>query len=500
MSKKRQVMDRYRIRHLIILLALLACGFLLRPRATDRAGRSINIDLGEIDPYIQEQVEKFHIPGLAVTVVRGGEVIFEKGYGEASPGRAMTVDTLLYIGSVTKSFTALAVMKLIEEGKLSLDAPVQDYLPWFRVADEQVSARITVRHLLNHTSGLSERGDPHGGDRPASLLEQALLLRGARPTAEPGRQFQYYNQNYRLLGLLVEEVSGLPFAEYLRLNIFDPLGMEHTYCDPADAAGLAQGYSQAFGFPVAMAQPFQPAALPSGYVISSAGDMAHFMIAMLSETRFGDEQIVNKETLAAMFTPPAGIGSDYGMGWLAGVDEGIGRFYFMSGALETFHAEVLLVPGEDLGVAFLANQGGLIPIYLGFPYIIRFGIIKMLGGSNPVQSPFTLVILLMRVMLVVYFGVEIYCFWKLPCWGRNLAALRPLHKYAVLSLIIMAPISMVIGLPATGRMLGGGKSGWAVLYSLQPDLTAWLLAVLFLFLVKGVVLTWLAEKKKDRIA
>ncbi len=104
-------------------------------------------------------------------------------------------------------------MQLVEQGKLELDAPVQKYLPWFQVADDSASAKITVRQLLNHTSGLSEEGDPNASAYTTSLEEQARLLKHAHLTAPVGTQYQYFNQNYRVLGLLIEQASGQSYGD-----------------------------------------------------------------------------------------------------------------------------------------------------------------------------------------------------------------------------------------------------------------------------------------------
>ena len=115
-------------------------------------------DFATIDAYITEQTNDLGIPGMALGIVQGDQVVHMQGFGVAdSSGRAVTPQTPFYIGSVTKSFTALAVMQLVEEGKIDLDAPVQTYLPWFELADKEASTKITVRNLLNQTSGISNK-------------------------------------------------------------------------------------------------------------------------------------------------------------------------------------------------------------------------------------------------------------------------------------------------------------------------------------------------------
>jgi CubicO group peptidase (beta-lactamase class C family) len=116
------------------------------------------VDAAAIDSFVEGYLSRNSIPGASLVVTRGTELVLARGYGIAGPGRPMTADTPMVIGSQSKSFTALAVMQLVEAGKLGLDAPVSRYIPWFQVADAEASSLITIRSLLNHTSGLSESG------------------------------------------------------------------------------------------------------------------------------------------------------------------------------------------------------------------------------------------------------------------------------------------------------------------------------------------------------
>ena len=135
------------------VLALIHRAF-AKPASTKPVANSASYDA--IDDYIDGQMRRLHIPGASLAIVEGDKIVYLRGFGRARPGgETPTPQTPFFIGSLTKSFTALAIMQLVEAGKVELDTPVQRYLPWFRVADPRASAQITVRHLLNHTSGLS---------------------------------------------------------------------------------------------------------------------------------------------------------------------------------------------------------------------------------------------------------------------------------------------------------------------------------------------------------
>ena len=208
-------------------------------------------DFDAIDAYIEGEVEADRVPGLALAIVRGDEVVHLRSFGTAGPDRRpVTPRTSFILGSMSKSFTAL-------EGKVELDAPVQRYLPWFRVASPEASARITVRHLLNQTSGLPENASrARGAD---STLEAYVRAVGDVELAHPpGAAYEYSSPNYQVLGLIVQEVSGQRFGEYVQHNIFDPLGMDNSFVSQTEAqqANMASGHRYSLGWPVAADLPY----------------------------------------------------------------------------------------------------------------------------------------------------------------------------------------------------------------------------------------------------
>src|SRR5262249_42161646 len=155
------------------------------------------------------------------------------------------------IGSVTKSFTAMAVMQLVEKRQIVLDTPVQQYLPWFRLADGAASSLVTVRELLNQTSGIGTwpRDDIRACKPTTTPEDEVRSLAKVRPTALPGRTYQYSNANYVTLGVLVEAVSGQPYADYVQQHILAPLDMTDTFLSGEQALqhGVAVGHGAVAG-------------------------------------------------------------------------------------------------------------------------------------------------------------------------------------------------------------------------------------------------------------
>jgi CubicO group peptidase (beta-lactamase class C family) len=459
---------------------------LLNPSFSGLAKGSERLDLQAIDSFLQAQVKANRIPGLAVAIVQGDEIIFARGYGEAAPSEPVTPQTQFHIGSVTKGFTALAVMQLVEQGKLELDAPVQKYLPWFKVADPEASRQITIRHLLNHTSGLGEAGDPNVSAYTTTLEEQARLLADVRPTAPVGSQFQYYNQNYRLLGLLIEQVSGQSYSDYLRSNVFEPLGMTRTITDPAEALNLAQGYSRAFGFPLPQSQVCIPGALPSGYVISTAEDMARYLLAQLHNRQVDGKQMLDPESLAAMRTPPEEIGSEYGMGWIV-VENGNTLVY--GGALEYFQSFVAVGLKEEVGFVTLYNQNSLENM-LFENNAIRDGLLAFLNGETPQRTSYGWIGWVLLTLAALDLGNHLRLFWMSPRWVQKTSSQNRIWLWIKVLVGILIPAAVLFGLPWLVHTMKGGVPNWEEPFRLMPDLIAWLLFGLSLNLIRSLIHAW----------
>lgn len=326
----------------------------LAQESTPAAGR---IEFPAIDRYITAQMKKHGLKGVSLAITQGEEIVYLKGYGTSGGGRPMTAQTPMYIGSHSKSLTGTAIAQLAEQGKIELNAPVQAYLPWFRVADTEASQKLTVNHLLHHTSGLSEAGFTTMIPKDASREEAVRALASARLTAPVGTKFQYFNMGYAVLAAILEAVSGQSYEAYMQEHIFTPLDMARTTTDPLAARenGLSQGYSRFFGFTIPRSQPHLGYQLSAGYIISTAEDLAHYAIAMNNDGTYEGTELLSREWVKRLNTPVQG----YGMGWF--IEPG---HIFHGGANETFKTYVDLYPGEDLGIVLLINQGYMIDHYI----------------------------------------------------------------------------------------------------------------------------------------
>src|SRR5258708_30280250 len=182
----------------------------------------------QIDAYITNLMQMYQIPGTAIALVKDGRIIYTKGYGvrNVETGQPVTENTLFAIGSISKSFTALAISQLVDAGKIDLDHTVASYLPGFALSDSTATQTLTVRELLSQTSGLPRVDDMWLPGAPASRRQIVQDLARVKLTAQPGVLFQYSNQNHVLLGYLREQIVGQPWASHVQQHSLTPLRMD----------------------------------------------------------------------------------------------------------------------------------------------------------------------------------------------------------------------------------------------------------------------------------
>jgi CubicO group peptidase (beta-lactamase class C family) len=393
-----------RRRSIIIAVALsalvLGAAYLVSKPGSDAPaanGADAGPNFAEIETFVQDEMAEQRIPGLALGIVEGDRIRYMRGFGTADDsGREVTPQTPFIIGSVSKSFTALAVMQLVEANKVELAAPVQRYLPWFRVADEKASAEITVRHLLNQTSGLSTKtgrtfqGD---GDTSDTALEQAVRkLKSATLTAPVGSKHQYSTINYSVLGLIVQTVAGQSYERYVQTRILDPLQMRNSYTSDAAAKqkGLATGHNYWFGRPRAADLPYNRGLVPAGYLISSAEDMTHYVIAQLNFGRYHGTPVLSSDGIDELHRPAVQTPAEdtsYGMGWFVGPLNDIPTIHHQ-GETFNFHANVVLVKQSRRGAVVLMNAENSLDLFTnGRIGTIAAGVTSLLEGQEPASPP-----------------------------------------------------------------------------------------------------------------
>jgi CubicO group peptidase (beta-lactamase class C family) len=378
----------------IRFLAALACGLASAMLWSAGAAADGGPDLAAIDRYVGSEMEVQRIPGLVLGIVHGDRVVHVQGFGQMEKsGPAVTSQTPFLIGSVTKSFTALAIMQLSEAGRVQLDAPVQRYLPWWRVADPDASTQVTVRHLLYQVSGLSKAtGNAYAtskGTHDSALEDRVRALRDAELTQPVGTTWQYSNANYWTLGMIVQAVSGQSYEAYIQQHIFDPLQMRNSYTSRVDAEqhGLPTEHRYWYGFPVAADLPFDRGGLGAGGLSSSALDMARYLGIYLNHGRSGATALASSAGAAELQRPgvPTGVdGVFYAMGWVVSQLHGVATVSH-DGSDFGSHANVVLVPDRGWGVVVMENGENSPDEFFGSHRmtLIANGVTDMLIGQRP---------------------------------------------------------------------------------------------------------------------
>ncbi|MEO7998185.1 MAG: serine hydrolase domain-containing protein [Gemmatimonadaceae bacterium] len=323
----------------------------------------IRSDIPAIEQYIAQQMQRNRIPGVAIAIVSNDSVIYARGFGTDGLGAPVTEHTGFVLGSMSKSITALAVMQLVEQHLVQLDAPVQQYLPWFRVADATASAQITVRQLLHHTSGIPTNA-PRATGASRTLTDQVRALARVSLHNAPGTVHEYASPNYLVLGAMVEAVTQRSFASYVQARIFTPLAMRDSHAElagalePASPGRLSSGHVYVLGFPVARTLRYEADRLPTAALISSAADLGRFLVAQLSSD---SSEVLRASGFAQMHTGGApSAGFSYAFGWRDGTIAGEHAVHH-GGIVPNFRGKMVMLPERRLGVVVLTNVSSAIP-------------------------------------------------------------------------------------------------------------------------------------------
>jgi CubicO group peptidase (beta-lactamase class C family) len=427
-----------------------------------------------IDEYVVKLFDRSRLPGVAVGIVRASGRAYFRGLGEARRGVPVGEDTLFVLGSTSKGFTALATLQLVDSGKVDLDAPVRRYLPDF-LRGSLSAAQITVRSLLNQTSGLSEAaGDQPvwsvGKTGPNAIREWVEDLRPASLDRAVGR-FEYSNANYVVLGALIETVSGQTYADYMREHVFLPLQMTDSHASMTDVGAnrLALGHKKILGITYEADWPYPPAFVPAGFVITSARDVEKYLAAQLPGSPTAAELHLSAASLAlwhegvAAMDPKAS--KRYAMGWITGSFNGV-SVVAHPGDTDVFSSEFVLAPGENWGVFVLAD--GCAWLSSQYLHEMASGIVSKLVGRTPRDDA-----VVHRIVLAIYLAVmaapllQLFALWK----SRNRAGswLRrcwpaALHVIAAVVLILIFP-RLLFGMPFSELLWAFPDMGYAAISS-----------------------------------
>ncbi|WP_017593030.1 serine hydrolase domain-containing protein [Nocardiopsis potens] len=449
--------------------ALLAAATVLPGAPAASAADEAKALPSAIDALVQEYRDAAGVPGVAVAVTRGAETVHAAGYGTTPVGDPVTADTPMAMASVSKSFTAAAVLQLVEAGEVDLDEPVRTYLPEFEMADPRAE-RITVLQLLDQTSGMSDTTFPaFTREQPEDLREAVASMRTGRLAADPGERHEYHNPNTQVAARLVEAVAGRPFAEQLRAGVFEPLGMENstTIDTDRDLPPSAHGHLKAFGAPVAAPEP-RAFGNGSGGVISTADDMAAWLIAQNNGGKgAGGARIASAESIERMHTPSPNSGS-YALGWSVGETPSGAPVIAHGGDLFTSTAYQALLPESGHGVAVMANTG----MAYGDAQAIADALITLIEEEEAPAPPSQAALVWTDVLLTALAAGAAAAAWfgarRAPRWAR-LRAGRPLGAALRLLPLALPPLLFAEIHRVVGFLFRGRDVAWIQVSYLYPS-------------------------------
>lgn len=471
------------------LLGLLVafCGW-ATPLAAAAQPAALNATLRErIDAYVESERQASGIPGMALAIVQVGEPTHVRGFGHDGRGQAVGSDTPFPIGSLTKSFTALLVRQAIDAGQLDADAPVQRYLPWFRVADEEASKRITLRHLLNQTSGFSRAAGiaPLLQGSQANIEELARSLVGVSLNRPVGERFEYSNLNYVLLASVLQAATGRSWHELIQERVLRPLAMTHSHVDhnAAQRDGMTDVHQFIFALPIKRQTPWLPAFQPTGGLVASANDMARYLQMLVVGGQAPSGRVVSEVGVAQLLAPASPPAHStllsthfdfrYGEGWFVGPFGAATDARWHLGSLTTFAAWMVLLPETKQAVAVLINANSELPIGEINAVMSRLpiGVVNLLRGQAPPRGTS------LRAATAKFAGLTMLALAAitLMAWW----AARARHAWGRVALALIG-VGLVIAPLAAGL-------GPSFLWAFAPELTVVLaVAVLLLCLPLAV--------------
>jgi CubicO group peptidase (beta-lactamase class C family) len=360
------------------------------------------LGLGDFDDFVNQALKDWKVPGVAVAVVRGDQIILLKGYGyrDLEKRLPVTPTTLFGIGSITKSFTVSTLGMEVDEGKVDWDKPVRDYLPTFKMYDPMLTEQLTIRDLITHHSGLPR----HDMVWYSSDFSREDIIRRLQylETSKPLRStFQYNNMMFMTAGYIAGLLNGKSWEETVRERILAPLGMNGTNFslkDSQNSSDFALGYRKSDDvkevverMPFDAQCPDRCAIGPAGEINSTAADMSRYVLFHLNKGRLEGKALLSENNAVQMQTPqmviqgapdfPEESEVSYGMGLMVSQYRGHKRVEH-GGNLDGFSAELAFLPNDGIGVVVLTNLDGT-----ALPSAIAYNVFDRLLGLD--QAPWS---------------------------------------------------------------------------------------------------------------
>lgn len=375
----------------ILICLILIPLYLFQPVSQISAKEAEQDIKSTIDKYVEKFLEEQRIPGASIAIVHKNDIYYSKSWGVTGESEEkVTAETPFVVGSISKSLTGLGIMRLVDAGIIQLDDPVQKYMPWFTLQNQQAASQITIKQLLTQTSGISTYSGLAISDKESkdlsAIKDNVESLSNVKLTAAPGEKHQYSNANFSILGALIEEVTHQTFSEFMEEQVFSPLGMKNAAANRSMAyeKGYLSGYQSWLGHPVKSAVTYDNGGAPYGYITASATDMVQY-IKLLSQHEHNN--FLSKNAINLYISPFVQTSKYryYGLGVRISYPESKEEMIWHSGSNPDARSEVFYLPETDWGGVILTNKSHILEeeslLYL------KQGIIDILKGKEPVDAP-----------------------------------------------------------------------------------------------------------------
>ncbi len=446
----------------------------------------------KLDNYIEDYLEEYQVPGASVALVHNDEIFYSKSWGITGESEEkVTAETPFTIGSISKSLTGLAVMKLIDEGTIALEDPVLKHLPWFTLKDEEAAAQITVKQLLTQSSGISTYSgldlSEQGADDKHAINKSTAGLSNIKLAANPGEIYQYSNANYLILGSLIEEVTGNSYAEYMEQEVFLPLGMKDAAADKDTAyeKGYAAGYQSWFGMPRKTAAVYDNSGASYGYISASAEDMVKFIRLFHSPESI---TLLTESTLKQYTTPYIQTGENrfYGLGVRISNPDSLEKMIWHSGSTPDSHAEVFYLPETGWGGVILTNKNHILE-EAALP-ALKQGVIQILNGQEPVAVPDHKPVVQWIVSGVIFL---LFAMWIDLLRRMKSGKIRKRKGWRILGIVMLIGSAAVIPL-----LIYSTGSPWHIIHVFAPDVALLTILLVILLTLNGIFSLLISRKSQ----
>ncbi len=490
-----------------VMIAVMLVFFTMSPQFTHATSDD---KIRKIEHFIEEQQALSKIPGLSVLIVDKGVTVYQKGFGYADmkSKTPVTSDTLFELGSTSKAFTGLAVLQLEKKGLLKRSDDIQTYIPWLTLTYNGKKEVITIQQLLSHTSGIPSNSIVQIPESTAkTALEQTVkTLLNQTLNRKPGSSFEYATINYDVLGLIIEQVSKLPYDQYVKQKILEPIGMYESFVGihQVESPHMASGYKIGLMKERSFTPPTYRGNIPAGYIISSANDISKWLKLQLgnSELYSIDANTIKESHIPDQSVEPFDTNTYYATGW-AVVDNENKPYIYHAGENPTFTSYFMMQPDEQIGVAILANMNTSSTTAIGQ------GIMDLWEGKTTApqhSNSYQKLDKIVTIVNIIIIGISlVFCYLLIKTVTNIYKKRRQLTKLTNKRILLLTTHSLLVAILITAifmapEVLLGGLN-WPFIKVWAPtSITVLLYSIILaciLYLIWGIILIMTKRKVLD---